>query len=54
MNTWIWLLILLIAIELSYSAGWHSAHSTIARECRLLGGFYVGKSVFRCTEGKHD
>lgn len=53
MSAWTWLL-LLIAIELGYSAGWHNAHSNIARECRLLGGFYVGSSVFRCTQEKHD
>lgn len=30
--------------------GWSHAHQTVAGECRKLGGFYVGKSVFKCTE----
>lgn len=27
---------------------WVSAHSTIADECKKLGGFYVGNTVFKC------
>lgn len=32
--------------------GWLYAHFTIATECKRLGGFYVGKTVFVCTEIK--
>lgn len=32
--------------------GWLHAHHTVAGECRRLGGFYVGKSTFTCTEIK--
>lgn len=32
--------------------GWVEAHLTVADECRKLGKFYVGKSVFTCTEIK--
>jgi hypothetical protein len=41
--------IFIIAV-LAYYIGFHAAHHTIARECRKLGAFYVGKSVFKCTE----
>ncbi|AQZ95552.1 hypothetical protein ACFSB1_00985 [Halopseudomonas phragmitis] len=29
--------------------GWVHAHITVATECRQLGAFFVGKTVFRCT-----
>jgi hypothetical protein len=28
--------------------GWVVAHNTVARECKQLGGFYVGKTVYEC------
>jgi hypothetical protein len=28
--------------------GWVVAHNTIATECKTLGGFYVGKTVYEC------
>jgi len=31
-------------------SGWYFAHHTVAEECKKLGGFYVGKTVYRCTE----
>lgn len=31
-------------------AGWLFAHWSIADECKRLGGFYVGESVYICTE----
>ena len=39
-------------IGLGFFIGWLYAHSVIANECRKLGRFYVGKSVFNCTETK--
>lgn len=30
--------------------GWLYAHKTIANECRKLGRFYVGESIFVCKE----
>lgn len=27
---------------------WGAAHETIATECRKLGSFYVGQTVFEC------
>lgn len=39
---------------IGYAFGWGRAHSVIAEECRRLGGFYVGRSVFRCTEIKEE
>lgn len=32
--------------------GWYQAHQTVASECRKLGGFYVGASIFKCVEVK--
>ena len=29
--------------------GWRHAHLTVANECKLLGSFYVGQTVYRCT-----
>jgi hypothetical protein len=29
--------------------GWTAAHSTVAYECKQLGGFYVGKTVYECN-----
>jgi hypothetical protein len=48
-NSVIWLL---IGLLIGKFIGWNSAHHTIAQECRKLGGFFVGKSVFKCTELK--
>ncbi|MCG9081479.1 hypothetical protein [Laribacter hongkongensis] len=43
------LALLLLAILVGYAAGYVDAHATIARECRLLGGFYVGETVYACV-----
>lgn len=42
------ILSLLIGTLIGYHCGWRSAHVTVADECRMLGRFYVGKSVFHC------
>ncbi len=39
-------------IFIGFFFGWIYAHSVTATECRMLGRFYVGKSVFNCTETK--
>ena len=39
-------------LGIGFFFGWLYAHSVIATECRKLGRFYVGKSVFNCTEAK--
>ncbi len=41
---------ILIGIVVGYMVGWRVAHETVAEECRLLGGFFVGKAVFKCSE----
>ena len=43
------LALLLLAILAGYAVGYVDAHATIARECRLLGGFYVGETVYACV-----
>lgn len=40
-----WLLFLLIG----WFCGWVHAHSTVATECKKLGKFYVGSTVYECT-----
>ena len=46
---------IIITVNVIFSAMiWVLAHSTIATECRKLGAFYVGETVFECKvkEGK--
>lgn len=43
-------LLLVIVIIIYYYLGWLFAHGTVAHECRKLGVFYVGNSVFECKE----
>lgn len=47
-------LYLLIGLLVGYWAGYRAAHIIVAEECRQLGGFHVGGSVFRCTEIKRS
>jgi len=42
-------LVSLVWFLAGYNAGWVRAHITVADECERLGGFYVGKLVFKCT-----
>ncbi len=30
--------------------GWAFAHNIVARECKSLGSFYVGNTVYDCRE----
>jgi hypothetical protein len=32
--------------------GWVLAHDTVATECKKLGVFYVGSTVYECKEKK--
>lgn len=47
-------MLLVIGLILGIYIGWVQAHHTIARECRKLGSFYVGSSVFKCVEITKD
>jgi hypothetical protein len=40
------------AVLAAYQIGYIVAHMTVATECRRLGAFYVGKSIFKCIEIK--
>ncbi len=42
--------ITIILIIIAFYCGWLHAHSTIASECKKLGKFYVGDTVYHCTE----
>lgn len=33
----------------AYYWGWVRAHQAVATECRRLGGFYVGKTTYKCV-----
>ena len=46
MSTLFWIL---LAVMIGYGFGYANGHATVAEECRKLGGFYVGKTVFKCT-----
>ncbi|WP_220703762.1 hypothetical protein [Citrobacter braakii] len=43
-----------LAIYGAYKFWWAAAHSMVAEECRRNGGFFVGKTTFKCTEVKKD
>lgn len=42
-------ILICLAIYIAYQAGWNYAHYIVARECRLLGKFYVGDTVYECA-----
>jgi uncharacterized membrane protein YccF (DUF307 family) len=44
------LIMWLLALLVGWWLGWAHAHSTVAKECRRLGGFYVNGSTFKCIE----
>lgn len=39
---------------IGWIGGWNAAHVSIAKECVKLGGFFVGKQTFKCTEIKNE
>ncbi len=48
---------MLLFLAIGWFGGWVYAHYTVADECRKLGKFYVGKTVFECkaiTEKEGD
>ncbi len=54
MNDWFVGCVISAGIVLFTAVVWTVAHSTIATECKKLGAFYVGETVFECKvrEGK--
>lgn len=40
----------LIVIAVATCVGWLFAHETVATECKRLGSFYVGSTVYECKE----
>ena len=45
-----WLAGIALGLVIGYWLGYASAHADVARECERLGGFYVGKTVYKCTK----
>lgn len=43
------ILVVIGLLWMGWFIGWVHAHLTVATECRRLGSFYVGKTVFRCS-----
>lgn len=41
---------LAIGCLIGHLCGWVNAHKTVETECEKLGGFYVGKKVFKCVK----
>jgi hypothetical protein len=37
-----------LLLAIAVFIGWMAAHSTVAYECKQLGGFYVSETVFEC------
>jgi len=37
-----------IGLVIGFFGGWAQAHQTVATECKKLGAFYVGNTVFDC------
>lgn len=44
---------ILVGVIFGAWIGWNAAHVTVAAECERLGGFFVGKRVFKCVEVKN-
>lgn len=40
----------LLSLVIGVFAGYQWAHKDVAAECTRLGGFYVNKQTFKCTE----
>lgn len=47
-------LIGVVAYFIGFALGRQAAHTTIADECDKLGGFYVGKRVYKCSREPHE
>ncbi|EPK5036987.1 hypothetical protein [Pseudomonas aeruginosa] len=39
---------MVVFMAIGWFGGWVYAHYTVAEECRKLGKFYVGKTIFEC------
>lgn len=44
---------LLLGLVVGAGLGWNAAHVAVAAECERLGGFFVGKKIFKCVEVIH-
>lgn len=40
----------IVCFLIGMTFGWGDAHRTVAKECERLGGFYVGKDVYKCVK----
>ena len=39
-----------VCLVIGYWIGYASAHADFDKECDRLGGFYVGKTVYKCQK----
>jgi hypothetical protein len=44
----------MLVAGLIFLIGWTFAHNTVARECKSLGSFYVGSTVYECQIKRID
>ena len=43
-----YILTLMYGLILGWVIGWYDAHITVGTECKRLGAFYIGSTVFKC------
>lgn len=42
----------LLFLVVGYLWGYQNAHNYISKECERLGGFFVGKKIYKCSQVK--
>lgn len=47
---WFVIVVAIVCLCFGYHTGRKAAHIEVALECKRLGGFFVGKTVFKCIE----
>jgi hypothetical protein len=52
MNDWFVGAMHVAVIVFSCFFGWIMAHDSVSTECKKLGAFYVGSTVYECKEKK--
>lgn len=50
MSMWLAIILCVICFLIGRQDGWIRGHIEIANECKKLGAFCVGSSVFKCVE----
>ena len=48
MNDTLEIIVGLLVLFSAFFSGWVIAHNVVSSECKKLGGFYVGTTVYEC------